>query len=153
MLCQVYSQVNQLYIYIEQQCSESRSVIPNSLQPHGLQPARLLYPGNSPGKNTRVRCHSLLQRIFPTQGSNLGLLHCRQTLYHLSHQVSNYIYIYIISTLFKILFPQSSLQSTEESSLCQLQLLISYLFYTQQCEGILYNDNHPIYKGSTFMTQ
>ena len=33
-------------------------------------------------------CHSLLQRIFPTQGSNLGLAHCRQILYHLSHQGS-----------------------------------------------------------------
>ena len=33
-------------------------------------------------------CHSLLQRIFPTQGSNLGLAHCRQILYHLNHQGS-----------------------------------------------------------------
>ena len=40
-----------------------------------LQPARLLYPWNSPGKNTGVGCHSFLQRIFPTQGSNLHLLH------------------------------------------------------------------------------
>ena len=36
--------------------------------------------------NTGVGCHFLLQGIFPTQGSNLGLPHCRQTLYHLSHQ-------------------------------------------------------------------
>ena len=41
-----------------------------------------------PGKNTRVGCHTLLQGIFPTQGSNLGLLHCRQILYHLCHQGS-----------------------------------------------------------------
>ena len=34
------------------------------------------------GKNTGVRSHSLLQGIFPTQGSNLGLLHCRWFLYH-----------------------------------------------------------------------
>ena len=33
-------------------------------------------------------CHFLLQEIFPTQGLNLGLRHCRQTLYHLSHQGS-----------------------------------------------------------------
>ena len=33
-------------------------------------------------------CHSLLQGIFPTCGSNPGLLHCRQILYHLSHQGS-----------------------------------------------------------------
>ena len=51
-------------------------------------PTRLLCPWNSPGKNTRVSCHFLLQGIFPTQGSNLGLLHCRQILYHLSHQGS-----------------------------------------------------------------
>ena len=46
-----------------------------------LQPARLLCPWDSPGKNTGVGSHSLLQRIFPTQGSNLGLLYCRQILY------------------------------------------------------------------------
>ena len=40
------------------------------------------------GKNTGVDCHFLLQGIFLTQGLNLGLLHCRQTLYHLSHQGS-----------------------------------------------------------------
>ena len=43
--------------------------------------------GDCPGKNTGVGCHALLQGIFPTQGSNPGLLHCRQILYHLSHQV------------------------------------------------------------------
>ena len=48
-------------------------------------PSRLLSPWNFPGKNTGVGSHPLLQGIFPTQGSNLGLLHYRQTLYHLSH--------------------------------------------------------------------
>ena len=42
-------------------------------------------PWDFPGKNTGVGCHFLLQGIFLTQGSNLGLLHCRQILYHLSH--------------------------------------------------------------------
>ena len=41
---------------------------------------------DSPGKNTRVGCHALLQGISLTQASNLGLLHCRQILYCLSHQ-------------------------------------------------------------------
>ena len=41
-----------------------------------------------PGKSTGVGCHFLLQGIFLTQGSNPGLLHCRQILYHLSHQGS-----------------------------------------------------------------
>ena len=58
----------------------------DSLQPHGLQPVRLLCPWDSPGKNTGVGSHSFLQGIFLTQGLNLGLLHCRQILYHLSHQ-------------------------------------------------------------------
>ena len=44
--------------------------------------------GDSPGKNTGVGSRSLLQGIFPTQGSNPGLLHCGWILYHLSHQGS-----------------------------------------------------------------
>ena len=44
--------------------------------------------GDSPGKNTGVSCHFLLQGIFPTQGSNPDLLHCRWILYWLSHQES-----------------------------------------------------------------
>ena len=47
---------------------------------------RLLCPWDSPGKNTGVGCHSLLQEIFPTQGLNPSLPHCGQFLYHLSHQ-------------------------------------------------------------------
>ena len=39
-------------------------------------------------KNTGVGCNSILQGIFLTQGLNLGLLHCRQILYRLSHQGS-----------------------------------------------------------------
>ena len=44
--------------------------------------------GDSPGKNTGVGCHALLQGIFPTWGSNPGLPYCRRILYHLSHQGS-----------------------------------------------------------------
>ena len=50
------------------------------------EPTRLLCPWVFPGKSTGVGCHFLLQVIFPTQESNPGLLPCRQTLYHLSHQ-------------------------------------------------------------------
>ena len=57
----------------------SHSVVSDSLQPHGLWPARLLCPWNSPGKNTGVGCHFFLQGIFPS------LLHCRQILYHVSN--------------------------------------------------------------------
>ena len=48
--------------------------------------ARLLCPWNSLSKNTGVGSHSLLQGIFPIQGSNPGFPHGRQILYHLSHQ-------------------------------------------------------------------
>ena len=61
--------------------SEICSVMSNSLWLHGLYG-----PWNSPGQNTGVGSCSLLQGIFPTQGSNPGLLHCRQILYQLSHQ-------------------------------------------------------------------
>ena len=43
---------------------------------------------DSPGKNTGVGCHFFLQGIFLSQKSNPGLLHCRQIIYHLSHQGS-----------------------------------------------------------------
>ena len=52
----------------------------NFLRPHGLEPTSLLCPWGLPGKNVGVGCRFLLQRIFPTQGSNPGLLHCRQIL-------------------------------------------------------------------------
>ena len=55
----------------------------DSLQPHGQYS-----PWNSPGQNTGEGSLSLLQRIFPTQGSNPGLLHCGQILYQLSHKES-----------------------------------------------------------------
>ena len=45
-----------------------------------MEPARLLCPWNSPGKNTGVGCHSFFQGVFPIQGWNQGLPHCRQIL-------------------------------------------------------------------------
>ena len=63
--------------------SESCSVMSNSLQPHGLYS-----PWNSLVQNTGVGSLSLLQRIFPTQRTNPGLLHCRWILYQLSHKGS-----------------------------------------------------------------
>ena len=63
--------------------SESRQVVSDSLQPHGLYS-----PWNSPGQDTGVGSCSFPQGIFPTQGLNPGLLHCRQILYQLSHQES-----------------------------------------------------------------
>ena len=59
--------------------------------PKRWQPIRLLRPWDFPGKNAGADCHFLLQGIFPTQESNPGLPHRRQTLYHLSHQGSKTI--------------------------------------------------------------
>ena len=53
-----------------------------------LRPHALYSPWNSPGQNAGVDCLSLLQGIFPTQGWNPGLLHCRQILYQLSRKGS-----------------------------------------------------------------
>ena len=118
-------------------CCYVTSVVSDSVRPHRRQPTRLLCPWDSPGKNTGVGCHFLLQcmnvksesevsqscltlsnpmdyslpgssvhgilqarilewvaisfsrGIFPTQGSNLCLLHCRLILYHLRHKESS----------------------------------------------------------------
>ena len=63
--------------------SENLSVMSNSLWPHGLYSL-----WNSPGQNAGVGSLSLPQGIFPTQGSNPSLLHCRWVLYQLRHQGS-----------------------------------------------------------------
>ena len=65
------------------QVTWSHSVVSNSLSPHELYNA-----WNSPGQNSGVSSRSLLQGIFPTQGSNPGLPHCMMILYQLSHKGS-----------------------------------------------------------------
>ena len=70
----------------------------------------VLGPWDFPGKSTGVGCHFLLQGIFPSQGSNPGLPHCRQTLYPLSHQGS----------------PSFSLETTNE---CTDHITPSSLYY------------------------
>ena len=67
---------------VESACeSESRSVTSDSLGPHGLYS-----PWNPPGQNTGVGSFSLFQGIFPTQESNPGLTHWRQSSHQLSHK-------------------------------------------------------------------
>ena len=88
-----------------------------SVQPYGLQPARLLCPWDSPGKNSGVGCHALLQGIFLTQESNLRLLcllhwqegslplappgklwsHCTYTQQMLTHVLPNKLMYHIAS--------------------------------------------------------
>ena len=69
----------------------SRSVVSDSLGPHGLTVAYQAPPSwDFPGKSAGVDCHFLLQVIFPTQELNPGLPHCGQTLYRLSHTIKFY---------------------------------------------------------------
>ena len=71
--------------------NESCSVMPSSLWSHGLHSQ-----WNSLGQNTGVGSLSLLQGIFPTQGSNPGLPHCRQIVYQLSHKGSSRILEWVV---------------------------------------------------------
>ena len=75
----------------------------NSLQSHGLYS-----PWNSPGQNTGVGSRSLLQGIFPTQGSNLGLLHCRRILYSMSHQGSPRILVWLACPFSRLSSPSGN---------------------------------------------
>ena len=68
-----------------EKCEVAQSC-PTLCNPMDCSPPGFSVRGDSPGKNTGAGCHALLQGIFTTQGSNPGLLHCRQILYHLSHQ-------------------------------------------------------------------
>ena len=68
-------------------CLVSQSC-PTLCDPMDCSPPGSSVHGDSPGKNTGVGCHALLQGSFPTQGSNSGLPHCRWILYCLSHQGS-----------------------------------------------------------------
>ena len=92
MSCEIMleSQLGSLFDIQQDRCYMRKVLVAQSCltlwDPVDCSLPRLLCPWNSPGKNTGVGSHSLLQRIFLTQGSNLGLPHCRQILYCLSHQ-------------------------------------------------------------------
>ena len=84
------------FLWFSVLCSESCSVVSDSLQPPGLYS-----PWNSPGPEySSVSSLCLLQGIFPTQESNQGLLHCRQILYQLSHKGSPFVLRKFFALLF-----------------------------------------------------
>ena len=85
---------------------DSCSVVSDSLQPCGLYSS-----WNSPGQNIGVGRFSLLQGIFPTQGLNPGLPHCRQILYQLSHKGSPRILECVAYPLEWVAYPFSSRSS------------------------------------------
>ena len=106
---------------VELQCKRQSAVASDSLQLHRPQPTRPLCPWGSPGKGTGVRCLSLLQGTFPTQESDPGLLHYRQTLYHVSHQGSP---------------PKSETQANLVNKLCQIRMVESVPFLKNGCVGV-----------------
>ena len=118
----------------------SRSVVSDSLQPFELQPTRFLSPWDCSGKNIRVSCYFLLQGIFPTQGLNprlLCLLHCRQIVYLLSHQLYIYtlfVYVCILAIFLQYLLLNEWRMSTIENSCGSVRyfclfLLFNYFFF------------------------
>ena len=78
------------YHYVQVLVSQFCPTLCDSCSPPGSS-----VQGHSPGTNIGVGCHALLQGIFPTQESNPGLPSCRQILYHLSHQGSPRILVWV----------------------------------------------------------
>ena len=109
--------------------SESRSVVSNSLRPHGLYS-----PWNSPAQNTGEGSHSLLQGIFQTQGLNSGLPCCGRILYQMNHQGS-YSAISFLNA--------SSLPKSREKEYIILVMLV-------QISSITSHELHIIYLFLTF---
>ena len=110
------------------------SVMSDSLQPCGLQSTRLLCPWSFPGRDTIVDCHFLLQGIFPTQGSNVCLLHWQVDSLPLTHHRSH-IYTSVVQLLSHVqLFltprtaiPQAFLSFTISWSLLKLMSIESVM--------------------------
>ena len=107
---------------------------------------------DSPGKNTRMGCHALLQGIFPTQGLNPGILHCRWVLYCLSHQGSPN------QSQRLDLWPCSSLPPANAEDLCKAKTGIfvqsessswsfqtAWAHYQDQCARGKLNDGDKLY--------
>ena len=100
--------------------------------------------GDSPGKNTGVGCHTLLQGILPTQGSNPGLLHFRQTLYQVREQYTEgkklvYLFLYhnlvirILISLIKVKTLISSTLATYYPITEREKIPVGYLSFTIHC--------------------
>ena len=96
----------------------------NSLQPHGLYT-----PWTSPGQNIGMGSLSVLQGIFPTQGSNPGLPHCRQILYQLSHKGSPRILEWVA-----YLFPSRSSRPRNQT---QVSCVVGGFFTNWSYQGSL----------------
>ena len=91
-------------------CVLSHSVVSGSLPPHGQQPTRLLCSWESPGKNTGVGRHALLQGIVPTQGSSPGLPRRRRLLHRQGESARSLLFLSPVCAV-----PGDSLVSTAHS--------------------------------------
>ena len=128
---------------------ESCSVMSDSLPPHGLY-----NPWSSPGQNTGVGSPSLLQGIFPTQGSNPGLLHCRQILYYLSHEGSpsyiSYMNVKLLSCVWLFAIPfayhaRLSMEFSGKSARVGCHFLLQGIFLIQGLNPGLPPNRHMPY--------
>ena len=100
-----------------------------------MDPTRFLRPWDFPGTNTGVGCHFLLREIFPPQGLNLGLPHCRQTLYPLSHQGSH-VSVWVWCPFSLCSRPYS------QPSKCQIWIILP-LVLRPSCHGLVSRPQPP----------
>ena len=108
----------------------SHSVMSDFLWTLELEPASLLCTWDFPGMNTGVGCHSLLQGIFPTQGSNLGLLHPPQTVKVgslLGHQGSPWVNIHL--SLSYLIY----LKNLSTSQLIWISIILLHIIKSSYC--------------------
>ena len=129
-----------LYRVTQYSCeSESHSVVSNSFWPHGLYS-----PWNSPGWNTAVGSLSLLKGIFPTQGLNPGIPHCRWILYQLSHKESPRILEWVA-------YPFSS-RSSQSRDWTRVSCISGRFFANWAIRGYKYSSkeliNNPLFPSS-----
>ena len=126
LFCLYCINVNILVVVLYKSESVNSSVMSNSLQPHGLQPARLLCPWDSPGKNTEVGCHLLLQEIFLTEGLNPCLLCLLSPALAVRWEVQEILYSFT-----KCYQCGKLIKGTQESFLCYFLQLHAILQLSQ----------------------
>ena len=94
--------------------------------------------GDSPGKDTGVGCHALLQGIFPTQGSTPGLQHCRRIPYCLGHQEGLLDYSAGLLLFYMITTTQNALSNYRRINVrAALLIILVYLFGALWCPQAL----------------
>ena len=108
-------------------------VMSSSLQPHGLHPARLLCPWGFSRQEYWSGLYVLLQGIFPTQGWNPGLPHCRQILNQLSAREAHFI---LIATSFSGFVKMKTIKLNLIECMIIYQLGLSLFYYLLQHQSI-----------------